>query len=98
MPVLRPTREFVDKQGNETVLLEERKPIDIIYENAFKNANPDIDYPISPNTGKPLRAFQVVDTVNIVDRTTKDGQRVEKLIDLSDLQKNIEQKESCRKK
>ncbi len=92
MPVLKSSREFTDKQGNETVLLEERKLIDSIYENAFKNANPDIDYPISPNTGKPLRAFQVVDTVNIVDRTTKDGQRVEKIIDLSDLQKNIEQK------
>ena len=92
MPVLKPSREFTDKQGNETILLEERKLIDSIYENAFKNANPDIEYPISPNTGKPLRAFQVVDTVNIVDRTTKDGQRTEKIIDLSDLQKNIEQK------
>ena len=92
MPLIKSTREYTDKQGNETVLLEERKLIDTIYENAFKNANPDIDYPISPNTGKPLRAFQVVDTVNIVDRTTKDGQRTEKIIDLSDLQKNIEQR------
>ena len=58
----------------------------------YLDANPDIDYPISPNTGKPLRAFQVVDTVNIVDSTTKDGQRIEKIIDLSDLQKNIKQK------
>ena len=90
--LIKPTREFTDKQGNETVLLEERKLIDSIYENAFKNINPDVNYPISPNTGKPIRAFQVIDTVNIVDKTSKDGERTERIIDLSDLQKNIERK------
>ena len=92
-PVFRPGREISDKQGNEIVLLEERKLIDNLYEIAFRKKYPDAELPISVNTGKPIRAFKLVDSINLVERTNKDGSRVEKLIDLKDLESVITKKQ-----
>jgi len=82
------SKELIDSQGNEPVLLEEPKIIDIVYNRAFDNFVSQIrateEGSLSQQKGQ--RAYQVLDTVQITRGIKKDGTPILDTVSLGDLE------------
>ena len=82
------SKELIDSQGNEPVLLEEPKLIDIVYNRAFDNFVSQIretgEGSLSQQKGQ--RAYQVLDTIQVTRGIKKDGTPILDTVSLGDLE------------